>query len=160
MHQIEDNDAPRPSRRTFCVHACQAASLFAAGTLVQACSGNATSPSGAATLSTINASAAAGVLSVTIDAASPLATVGAAALIQSGASNVLVSRTAQNSFAAVTAVCTHEGCTVTGISGQTYVCPCHGSEFSPTGGVVKGPAVSPLRQLATNFNGNVLTITL
>jgi cytochrome b6-f complex iron-sulfur subunit len=160
MHQIEDTDTPRPSRREFCVHACQAASLVAATALLQACSGNSTSPSGAAMLPVINSSVAAGVLTIAIDAASPLAAVGSAALVQSASGNALVSRTAQDAFTAVTAICTHEACTITGLSGQTYVCPCHGSQFSATGGVVKGPAVSPLRQFTTRFAANVLTITL
>ena len=160
MHTFEDNGAPRPTRREFCVHACQTASLVAASGLWQACGGSSMSPSGASTLPTINASVAAGVLTLTIDAASPLASVGTAALVQSSAGNVLVSRTAQDTFAAVTAVCTHEACTVTGISGQTYVCPCHGSQYSATGAVLKGPAVSPLRPFTTRFAANVLTITL
>jgi cytochrome b6-f complex iron-sulfur subunit len=83
-----------------------------------------------------------------------------AALVNSSGANVLVSRTAQDTFAAVTAVCTHEACTITGVSGTIYVCPCHGSQFSATGGVVKGPAAQPLRQFTTRFSGNVLTITL
>ena len=160
MHSIEDTDTPRPSRRQFCVHACQTASLVVAGGFLQACAGNPTSPSNATNLPTINAAAASGMLSLTIDAASPLTAVGGAALVQSAAGNVLVSHTAQDTFAAVTAVCTHEACTVTGISGSTFVCPCHGSQFSATGGVVKGPAASPLRSFSTRVSGNVLTITL
>jgi cytochrome b6-f complex iron-sulfur subunit len=160
MHQIEDTDVPRSSRREFGVHACQAASFLAAGTLLQACSGNSTSPSGSTMLSTINATVGAGAITLTIDAASPLAAVGSAALVQSTAGNALVSRTAQDTFTAVTALCTHEACTITGISGQIYVCPCHGSQFSATGGVVKGPAASPLRQFSTRFAGNVLTVTV
>jgi Rieske Fe-S protein len=160
MHPIEDTDTPRPSRREFCVQACQAASLVAAGAVLQACSGNSTSPSGATGLQTINASAVAGAITLTIDATSPLAAVGSAALVQSASGTVLVSRTAQDTFTAVTAVCTHEGCTVNGIAGQIYVCPCHGSQFSTTGGVVKGPATSPLRQFNASFVGNVLTVRL
>jgi cytochrome b6-f complex iron-sulfur subunit len=160
MHCIEDTETQRSSRREFCVHAWQAASLVAAGGLWQACGGNSTSPSNATNLPTINAAAASGTLSLTIEAASPLAAVGSAALVQSAAGNVLVSHTAQDTFAAVTAVCTHEACTVTGISGSIFVCPCHGSQFSATGGVVKGPAASPLRSFTTRFSGNVLTITL
>lgn len=160
MHSIEDTETLRPSRREFCVHACQAASLIAAGAMWQACGGNSTSPSNATNLPTINATAAAGTLSLTVDATSPLAAVGSAALVNSSAANVLISRTAQDTFAAVTAVCTHEACTINGISGSIYVCPCHGSQFSATGGVVKGPAAQPLRQFTTRFSGNVLTITL
>lgn len=160
MQLNEDTQSLRPSRREFCVHACQAASLVAAAGMWQACSGNSTSPSNATNLPTITAAAASGALSVTIDAASPLAAVGSAALVQSAAASVLVSRTAQDTFAAVTAVCTHEACTVNGVSGSIYVCPCHGSQFSATGGVVKGPAAQPLRQFTTRFTGNVLTITL
>lgn len=160
MHEIEDSDTSGRSRRAFCVHACQAASFAAASALLPACGGSPTSPSGASALPAIAASVAAGALTVTIDPASPLTAVGSAALVQSAAGNALVSRTTQETFTALTAVCTHEACTVTGISGQTYVCPCHGSQFNATGGVVKGPASSPLRQLTTRFAGNVLTITL
>jgi cytochrome b6-f complex iron-sulfur subunit len=160
MHPIEDTETLRPSRREFCVHACQAASLVAAGAMWQACGGNSTSPSNATNLPAINATAAAGTLSLTIDSASPLAAVGSAALVNSSAANLLISRTAQDTFAAVTAVCTHEACTINGVSGSIYVCPCHGSQFSATGGVVKGPAAQPLRQFTTRFSGNVLTITL
>jgi nitrite reductase/ring-hydroxylating ferredoxin subunit len=136
------------------------ASLVAAGAIWPACSGNSTSPSNATGLPTVSATAVSGALSLTVDAASPLAAVGSAALVQSSAANVLVSRTAQDTFTAVTAVCTHEACTINGISGSIYVCPCHGSQFSATGGVVKGPAAQPLRQFTTRFSSNVLTITL
>src|SRR5436190_7359358 len=99
MHPIEDTETRRSSRRDFCVHACQAASLVAAGAMWEACGGNSTSPSNATNLPTISATAAAGTLSLTIDAASPLAAVGSAALVNSSAANVLVSRTAQDTFA-------------------------------------------------------------
>jgi cytochrome b6-f complex iron-sulfur subunit len=160
MHPIEDTETLRPSRREFCLHACQAASLIAAGAMWPACGGNSTSPSNATNLPTINATADFGTLSLRIDAASPLAAVGSAALVNSPAANVLVSHTAQDAFTAVTAVCTHEACTINGISGSIYVCPCHGSQFSATGGVVKGPAAQPLRQFATLLSGSVLTIAL
>ena len=43
-------------------------------------------------------------------------------------------------FTAIDAVCTHEGCTVNGANGATYVCPCHGSRYDRSGQVVAGPA--------------------
>jgi cytochrome b6-f complex iron-sulfur subunit len=49
-------------------------------------------------------------------------------------------------FTATSLVCTHLGCTVEP-QGPEYACPCHGSRFNSTGGVVKGPADRPLKQL-------------
>jgi cytochrome b6-f complex iron-sulfur subunit len=95
---------------------------------------------------------------VTVDAASPLANVGGAALVQAGNASYLVSRTSQSAFTALTATCTHEGCTVTGFQSPLYVCPCHGSQYNTSGTVVMGPATQPLRQFTTQFNNNVLTI--
>jgi cytochrome b6-f complex iron-sulfur subunit len=95
---------------------------------------------------------------LTIDAASPLAAVGSAALVQSAIGIFLLTRTAQDSFTAVTATCTHEGCTVTGFENQTFVCPCHGSRYTTSGIVVNGPATQPLRQFATQFANDVITI--
>ena len=108
----------------------------------------------------INASVAAGAIAITVDASSPLAAIGKAALVQTSSGNFLVARTAQDSFTALTAVCTHEACTVTGFDNQIYVCPCHGSQYSTSGAVVKGPAPDALRQFATRFANNVLTITV
>lgn len=146
------------SRREFCVHAV---SLVSIGALLQGCGGGSpTSPSGAPALPTLNATASGGAIAITIDAASPLANVGSAALVQTASGNFLVSRTAQDTFVALTALCTHEACTITGFQSSTYVCPCHGSEFTTSGSVARGPASAPLRQFPTRFAGNVLTVTL
>ena len=128
--------------------------------MIDACGGSATSPSSVPQLRTISASVAGGAIALTVDASSPLASVGSAALVQTSSGNFLVARTAQDSFTALTAVCTHEACTVTGFDNQIYVCPCHGSEYSTSGAVVKGPAPAALRQFPTRFANNVLTITV
>ncbi len=47
---------------------------------------------------------------------------------------------------AVSAVCTHLGCTVAR-SPEGFACPCHGSRFGPTGAVLAGPAPRVLPQL-------------
>lgn len=53
---------------------------------------------------------------------------------------------------AVSRVCTHLGCIVQ--PSQTgFDCPCHGSRFSPDGGVLRGPAPKPLRWLAVSSLG-------
>ncbi len=51
-----------------------------------------------------------------------------------------------NSFRAVSAVCTHLGCTVN-LAGTGFHCPCHGSVFDQRGAVVSGPAPSALAWL-------------
>jgi cytochrome b6-f complex iron-sulfur subunit len=99
-------------------------------------------------------------VTVTVDAASPLASVGSVATVNAGGRSFLVSRTATDAFTALTSTCTHEACTITGYSAPVFQCPCHGSQFSTAGAVVRGPATSPLRQFATTFTGGVLSIAV
>ena len=161
MDQHDDVISLPQTRRDFFVQACRAVSLITVGAALQGC-GSPTGPSGnpAPPLATINGSVASGTVTVTVDTTSPLAATGSAALVQSSAGNFLVSRTAQDAFTALTAVCTHEGCTITGFASPLYVCPCHGSQYNTGGAVVQGPATRALSQLATRFTNNVLTITL
>ena len=72
---------------------------------------------------------------------------------------LLVARTGQNAFTALSSTCTHQTCTITGFGNNVYVCPCHGSQFSTSGQVVMGPAGAPLHQFTTSFSNNVLTIS-
>jgi Rieske Fe-S protein len=89
-----------------------------------------------------------------------LANVGGAALVESTAGLFLIARTSTSSFTAIDAVCTHEGCTINGAEGDVYVCPCHGSRYNRAGQVLQGPARASLRQYATTFANDVVTITL
>jgi Rieske Fe-S protein len=60
-------------------------------------------------------------------------------------------------FAAYSAVCTHQQCTVAFQDGQ-LACPCHGSIFDPANGgeVVNGPAQEPLSEIPVQAqNGEV-----
>ena len=99
-------------------------------------------------------------MQVSVDANSPLSSVGGAAIIENNAGRFLVAHTATDTFVTVTAVCTHEGCTITGYTNQIYVCPCHGSRFSTSGSVVSGPANRSLLTYATQFANGVVTMTL
>jgi len=74
----------------------------------------------------------------------------------------LVLRLSATEYRGMTSVCTHQSCTVSSFDGARLNCPCHGSQFSPTGAVVRGPATTPLRTFATTFDqsSGVITVTL
>jgi cytochrome b6-f complex iron-sulfur subunit len=156
----QSDDLPVPTRREFCIRTCQAVSVVALGAAMPTCGGSSTSPSSAPPLPSVSGSLVSRTLTITVDAASPLAAVGGAAIVSASTGAYLVARTGQNVCTTVTAVCTHEVCAVTGFANSRYVCPCHGSEFSTSGAVVQGPAPSALRQFPTTFANNVVTISV
>jgi Rieske Fe-S protein len=171
------------SRRRFCAGACQAASAATLASLVSACGGSSpVSPtptpgggggggngggggggngggSGPSPLGRLMGTFTGANVRVNT-AGSALETVGGAVLVESIAGVFLVARTDANAFVAIEAVCTHEGCTITGVEGTIYVCPCHGSRYDRSGRVVAGPARSSLRQYATSAADGIVTIAL
>jgi Rieske Fe-S protein len=166
---IDSSDESTPmqsrTRRAFCTQACQAMSAVAVSALFQGCGGgNPAGPSGggegASALPVITGAVSSGTASVAIDPASALGTAGGAALVQTSAGSFLAARTAQDAFTVLTATCTHEACTITAHNGQTYVCPCHGSQFNASGGVVNGPASRPLTSFPATFANNVLSFNV
>ncbi|NJN95628.1 MAG: ubiquinol-cytochrome c reductase iron-sulfur subunit [Anaerolineales bacterium] len=67
---------------------------------------------------------------------------------------VFIGRDERGLFA-LSAVCTHLGCTVArNEAGLT--CPCHGSRFAADGANLTGPAARPLPHLALEFNADGL----
>jgi glycine/D-amino acid oxidase-like deaminating enzyme/nitrite reductase/ring-hydroxylating ferredoxin subunit len=59
-----------------------------------------------------------------------------------------VTRDANGELIAVSASCTHMGCTVAWNDAEsTWDCPCHGSRFAPDGQVLHGPATEPLKRI-------------
>jgi Rieske Fe-S protein len=154
------------SRRQFCAGACQLASCGALATLVTACGegaspGSPASPSGITSmLPVVSGRFTTGSSVVQVTATGSLNDVGGAALVDCAAGLFLVSRTGATSFQAVDGICTHEGCTITGIDGATFVCPCHGSRYNRSGQVQAGPARANLRQYAATFADGVVTIAL
>jgi Rieske Fe-S protein len=93
-------------------------------------------------------------------AGSALANVGGAVLVESVAGVFLLARTADTTFSAIDAVCSHQSCTVTGADDSVYVCPCHGSRYDRNGRVLQGPATASLRKFPTTFASGVVTILL
>ena len=155
---------PKETRREFCTHGCRVLSVAALGgalaSLLESCGGGSpTSANSASALPVVNAAIANGAIVVSIDSTSPLSAVGGAALVRSSAGDVLVAHTGQNTFTALSAICTHAACEITGFASPNFVCPCHGSQFNTSGGVVAGPASSPLHQFQTEFSNNTLTIS-
>lgn len=58
---------------------------------------------------------------------------------------VIVIRDPNGELIAFDRLCTHQGCAVQWESeDQIFDCPCHGSQFSPSGEVLEGPATKSL----------------
>ena len=89
-----------------------------------------------------------------------LMTAGGGVVVDSSVGRLAVLRTAAYSAVGLSAVCTHAGCTVEVQSGPTLFCPCHGSEFSASGGVINGPARSGLQKYAATVGADGVTVTL
>ncbi|MCH0563471.1 MULTISPECIES: Rieske 2Fe-2S domain-containing protein [unclassified Streptomyces] len=67
---------------------------------------------------------------------------------------IVVTQPEPDVFRAFTAVCTHQGCTVTEISDGAIHCPCHGSTFAVEDGtVLGGPATGPLPSARIQVRG-------
>jgi glycine/D-amino acid oxidase-like deaminating enzyme/nitrite reductase/ring-hydroxylating ferredoxin subunit len=70
---------------------------------------------------------------------------GGGGVVRRGEDLVAVWRDMEGRAHAVSAVCTHKGCTVTwNTADGTWDCPCHGSVFEANGAVIHGPARSAL----------------
>ncbi|MGE5101412.1 MAG: ubiquinol-cytochrome c reductase iron-sulfur subunit [Deltaproteobacteria bacterium] len=75
-----------------------------------------------------------------------------------------VMRTGPSTFLALSRLCSHQQCDID-IKGDHFECPCHGSQFTATGQVIRGPNIAsppigPLRSLNVTVDqaGGTLTI--
>jgi len=71
--------------------------------------------------------------------------------------NIIVIKSGESQYTALSKLCTHEGCTVN-YSGTQVVCPCHNSKFDTSGSVLQGPATAALKKYTVVVEGNTLKI--
>jgi Rieske Fe-S protein len=160
---------PPPSRRALLIGAGASCAAMLTGCttydannggLIGQTSASASSASGAAAASDAGASSGASTAAGGAPAANALTTTaqvpdGGGRIIDG--KNIVVTQPEAGSFKAFTAVCTHQGCIVSTVSGGTINCPCHGSKFSiKDGSVVNGPATQPLAAIAIKVEGTAI----
>ncbi len=126
--------------------------------MAAACSGDGTEgnvPAGTATMCGSN-------LCLSLAANPDLAEAGGILLFsQAPGRKIFVMRLPDGTLRAMSALCTHQGCTVEwDEAGRKFDCPCHGSQFTEAGAVTEGPAFTPLRTFMTMLDGDQLTIML
>lgn len=69
---------------------------------------------------------------------------------------ILLTQPSEGEVVAFSAACPHEGCSVAP-DGDEFSCPCHGSRFTLSGEVTRGPATSGLRSFDVRVqDGQVL----
>ena len=74
---------------------------------------------------------------------------------------VIFINTGGGNIVALSAICTHRGCTVgyDSVAGNIK-CPCHGAVYTTAGVVVSGPAPDPLKIMPVTKTGNSLSVNV
>ena len=89
-----------------------------------------------------------------------LTSTGGAMLVDMASDTIMVVRVSDTQVVAVSAICTHAGCSMDYVAGQQLLdCGCHGSQFTTDGQVVRGPATRPLRVYNVSMANNMITVT-
>ena len=167
-HQKSKNlQTPELTRREFIETGVQSVATIALGTtalcMFAACgksSGTASTPS--ATLS----NSANNIYTLSFSQFSSLQNAGGSVHVAisatSGSKDLYVTRVSNISAIAVSTVCTHQSCTLNTYDSnlQQYACPCHGSVFNATGGVVNGPASTALQAYTGTINSTGIQFTV
>ncbi len=78
--------------------------------------------------------------------------VGDPVLVEKGLETPVIVFRELDGIKALSAECTHKGCTVRVRKNGIYACPCHGSQFEYDGTVIKGPAQRNLKQLMVKIS--------
>lgn len=73
---------------------------------------------------------------------------------------VVVTQPREGRFRVFSAICTHQGCTVSHVQDRRIVCPCHGSRYAiGNGSVVRGPATRALSRQTFEIRGGRIYLT-
>lgn len=72
---------------------------------------------------------------------------------------VYLAKNEDKQYNAVLMQCTHKQCELTP-TGNFMTCPCHGSEFSASGAVLKSPAVNALKNYPLSFDEQFVYIQI
>jgi cytochrome b6-f complex iron-sulfur subunit len=92
----------------------------------------------------------------TLDISSGPLAVNGGSLVHEG---VIVARTNDGAFVAISAACSHQGTTINyAASTNSFVCPNHGAKFDAAGNVILGPASKALKSYTTHHSGNSLRV--
>jgi cytochrome b6-f complex iron-sulfur subunit len=97
---------------------------------------------------------------VTLDKAQALP-LGSAMIFKFGSSPAMLIHGADDSWVALSAVCTHLGCTVKFEPELNRIhCPCHGGVYDPhTGKNISGPPPKPLKAYKVNVGANGVVVS-
>ncbi|HEX9979348.1 MAG TPA: FAD-dependent oxidoreductase [Flavobacterium sp.] len=80
---------------------------------------------------------------------------GEGRVIEIDGKKLAVSCREDGSLKACSAICTHMGCVVHWNKAEkTWDCPCHASRFNTDGGIIEGPALTPLQKVDISENSN------
>ena len=75
--------------------------------------------------------------------------------------SVLVTQPKKGVFKAFKGVCTHQGGSLSSVTGKNIVCPLHGASFDSTSGKpTGGPASTGLKGYKVTVSGTILKVTL
>ena len=103
---------------------------------------------------------------VTVKVASlpELATVGQLVKIPVQAGLIAVKRTGPATFAAISTVCTHQGCEIN-INSGAFICPCHDAQYDSDGHVTAQPvrtsgSATNLPTYTTRYDAATDTLTI
>jgi Rieske Fe-S protein len=87
----------------------------------------------------------------------PLSAVPANGGIILAAQKIVLVKEPNGSLKGFSAICTHQGCTVSTVQDGIISCPCHGSEFSTVNGaVIQGPATRPLPAIGVDVRDDAV----